>query len=187
MRASVVLPLPDSPTSAERLAGADRERDAGERADVVAAPGGTSSRASAIASSRRRRARCGDASPPRAEPVCGSSCASAQKWQRLTRPAPTGWSGGSSSRQISRASPQRSANTQPGKVGAERPAGARGSCPDGARPCRRRRAAGSAGARRCTGDAGHGRARRPGPPRRGARRTARRPGRTSAGRRRGCG
>ncbi len=45
----------------------------------------------------------------------GSSCACSQKWQRLWRPPPRSWKGGSSLEQMSCASPQRSTNTQAGR------------------------------------------------------------------------
>ena len=113
-RASVVLPLPDSPTSPSVSPGQIAARDADERVDVVPL---LLEDLAEVVELQQRLGRCGrspgarDPRPPRAAasaPARGSGSGSCGPAPMLVRSA------GSSVRQRSSASAQRSAKTQPG-------------------------------------------------------------------------
>ena len=117
VRASVVLPLPDSPTSPSVSPGrSSKLRSSTARMSLpswrnVLCRLSARITGSAFWSTGLNAAEAGVAR--------GSSCACSQKWQRLWRPFARSWNGGSSFEQISCASPQRSTNTQAGRSCAE--------------------------------------------------------------------
>ena len=184
-RARVVLPLPDSPTSPSISPGPTTTETSDERLHVLAV---LVEGLAELVDAQERRAVAVDARPGAARASRAAAPARLSwKWQRLACPSPSWMSAGSCSRQISSASAQRSAKTQPGRSRAEAAAGSRGSCRAGRGPCARRRAGCSGGGRRCRGGAGRGRPPPPAPPRRAGPRRARRRARTSCATTRGCG
>ena len=118
-RANVVLPQPDSPTSpsvSPRQIAAETPPRA--RTEVPCWPK-IFVRSSISIRGSPRLSTC--ATPSRSAAIArGSSCARSWKKQRLTWPRPTCTSSGLSVWQTSLASAQRSANTQPGQIRADR-------------------------------------------------------------------
>ncbi len=111
-RASVVFPLPDSPTSPSVSPGQTAAETSASAWIECPCCWNTFPSRSKRRSGSRSLSMIGSASV--AASSRGSVCARSWKWQRLTCVAPRSCSGGSSRWQISSARPQREANTQPG-------------------------------------------------------------------------
>ena len=161
-RASVVLPLPDSPTSPRvspgRIANVDVRRARARRGPLA----GTSC---SRARGRRPPAPFGcaaDAWPAAAG--LREVCACSWKWQRLECP-----SSDPVERRLVRVTDVAArgctapAKTQPGKVGARAAGGSRGSCRAGPGPCAGRRVGCTGAGRRCMDAAGRAKTCRAGP------------------------
>ena len=186
-RASVVLPLPDSPTSPSVSPARSSTATSTSPWIVSGRTGGTSCDVRG-ADQRLSPLDLALSGAPRVSAgiARGSVCARSWKWQRERRPAPTSYSGGASVRQRSSTRPQRSAKMQPLGV-SPAAGGSRESCRARGALVACRGAGCSAAARPCTDGAGRGTPRAPAPPRPARRRRARRRGRTSSRSRRGCG